>query len=162
MFCYTNLMPRTYRLKKILTLPNLLFILILLIGLFFRLYKITNWFEFGHEQDLQSWIVKDIIIDKHPRLINKKTSITGLFIGPLYYYSLILSFLLLKLDPIASFIPVTLFSLATIISVYFVFSKLYGKKVGLIGSFIYSASISITLLDRWAVPTDRKSTRLNS
>ncbi|OGM13083.1 hypothetical protein A3A76_01655 [Candidatus Woesebacteria bacterium RIFCSPLOWO2_01_FULL_39_23] len=146
-------MPRTYRLKKILTLPNLLFILILLIGLFFRLYKITNWFEFGHEQDLQSWIVKDIIIDKHPRLIGQETSITGLFIGPLYYYSLILSFLLLKLDPIASFIPVTLFSLATIISVYFVFSKLYGKKVGLIGSFIYSASISITLLDRWAVPT---------
>ncbi|MFX0211418.1 MAG: ArnT family glycosyltransferase [Candidatus Hodarchaeota archaeon] len=118
-----------------------------------RIYKFSEFFQFGHEQDLQAWIVKDILIDQHPRLIGQETSIPGLFIGPLYYYLLVPFFAILGMDPRASIIPITLISLATIVSVYFVLTKLYGKKVGFIGAFIYSVSPAIVFLDRWAVPT---------
>ena len=73
---------------------NKIFVVIFVIGLFFRIYRLADNFGFGHEQDLQAWIVKDIALDHHPRLIGQETSITGLFIGPLYYYILALFFAL--------------------------------------------------------------------
>ncbi|OGM12079.1 hypothetical protein A2Z22_03225 [Candidatus Woesebacteria bacterium RBG_16_34_12] len=132
---------------------NKFFILIFLIGLFLRVYKLSSFFQFSHEQDLQAWIVKDILVDHHPRLIGQETSITGFFIGPLYYYMLIPFFFLFNMDPRASIIPITFISLATIVSVYYIYTKLFGKKVGEIGSFIYAISPAIVFLDRWAVPT---------
>ncbi|MBU0570271.1 glycosyltransferase family 39 protein, partial [Patescibacteria group bacterium] len=128
-------------------------LVILLLGLFLRIFKFSEFFQFNHEQDLQAWIVKDILINKHPRLIGQETSIVGLFIGPLYYYLLVPFFAIFNFDPRASIIPVTLISLATIASVYFVLTKLFDKKVGTIGALLYATSPAIIFLDRWAVPT---------
>ncbi|MDO8657992.1 MAG: hypothetical protein Q7K55_04580, partial [Candidatus Levybacteria bacterium] len=63
-----------------------LLILILLLGLFFRIYKLEIFYPWGHDQDLFAWIAKDILIDGHFRLIGQETSIIGVFIGPLFYY----------------------------------------------------------------------------
>jgi 4-amino-4-deoxy-L-arabinose transferase-like glycosyltransferase len=142
----------TIKKKFKLKIPALLLV-ILLLGLFLRTFKFSKFFQFGHEQDLQAWIVKDILINKHPRLIGQETSIVGLFIGPLYYYLLVPFFAIFKLDPRASLIPITFISLATIASVYFVLTKLFGKKVGNVGALIYAVSPAIIFLDRWAVPT---------
>lgn len=141
--------------KKIINFVgnNWLLLFILFIGLFFRIYKAVDYFSYGHEQDLQAWIVKDILVDHHLRLIGQETSITGLFIGPLYYYILAFFFLVTGLNPASSIIPVTFISLATIASVYIVGLKLFGKVTGTIASFIYAMSLNIVFLDRWAVPT---------
>ncbi len=128
-------------------------LVILLLGLFLRIFKFSEFFQFSHEQDLQAWIVKDILINKHPRLIGQETSIVGLFIGPLYYYLLVPFFAIFNFDPRASLIPVTAISLATIASVYFVLTKLFDKKIGNIGALIYAVSPAIIFLDRWTVPT---------
>jgi len=126
---------------------------ILLLGLFFRTYKLADLMEYGHEQDLQSWIVKDILIDKHQRLIGQETSVTGVFIGSLYNYLEAIGYKIFNMDPIGGYVPLTIVSGATILSVYWVLKQLYGQRVGLVGSLIYSASISIVFLDRWMVPT---------
>lgn len=98
--------------KKTVQNKNLKIILVILIlGLFARVYKLTDLFGFGHEQDLQAWIVKDILIDKHPRLIGQETSVPGLFIGPFYYYMLVPFFALFKLNPLSSYILITAISL---------------------------------------------------
>lgn len=132
---------------------NWVLLLILFIGLFFRTYRVVDYFTYGHEQDLQAWIVKDILIDHHPRLIGQETSITGLFIGPLYYYVLALFFAIFRYSPISSIFPITIISLITIASFYFVVSKFFGKVAGLTASFIYAVSLNIVFLDRWVVPT---------
>lgn len=132
---------------------HLPFLLILLLGFFTRIYKLESFFGYGHEQDLQAWIVKDILVDKHLRLIGQETSIHGLFIGPLYYYILIPFFAVFNLNPISSYIPITIVSLLTLISVYYVFLNLYDKKTAIIACLIYAISPTITILDRWVVPT---------
>ena len=71
-------------------------ILILLIGLFFRTYAVVGRYDFAHDHDLFSWIVKDIVVDNHPRLIGQLTSAPGIFIGAFFYYSLVPFFLLLS------------------------------------------------------------------
>lgn len=140
--------------KKLQSNPHLLILgLILIIALFFRTYKIVDWFEFAHDGDLYSWIVKDIVVDKHIRLIGQLTSAPGIFIGPLFYYTLIPFFLLTRMDPVGAVIPITIIGVATVFSYYYVFSKLFTKGIGLIIAFMHASLLTIIGFDRWVVPS---------
>lgn len=127
--------------------------LILLIGLFFRSYQIVERFEFAHDGDLYSWIVKDIIIDHHPRLIGQLTSAPGIFIGGLFYYLLIPFFLLTKMDPIGVTGFGVIIGLLTIISYYSILTRLFNRTSGLIAAFLHAVLITSIGFDRWIVPT---------
>ena len=142
-------MPKKYFFKKEL----LLLALILALAVFFRLYRAQELYTFELDQDLFSWIVKDLLINHHIRLIGQLTSIDGVFIGPLYYYLLAIFFFIFKMNPVGGLFLATGISVATILSVYYVFSKFFGKNVGIIGSLLYSFSLPIILIDRWIVPT---------
>src|SRR3989338_6869626 len=127
--------------------------LILSIGLFFRTYQIIERFEFAHDGDLYSWIVKDIVVNHHFRLIGQLTSAPGIFIGGLFYYLLIPFFLLSNMDPIGTTSFAIIIGLTTIFSLYFVLSKLFKTEVGLIAAFLYATLITTVNADRWIVPT---------
>lgn len=127
--------------------------LILLLGLFFRSYQLVERFEFAHDGDLYSWIVKDIVIDGHPRLIGQLTSAPGIFIGSLFYYLLIPFFLITKMDPVGAAYFGIIIGVATIISYYFVFSKLFKIEAGLIAASLYATLLATINTDRWVVPT---------
>lgn len=127
--------------------------LILLIGLFFRSYQLTERFEFAHDGDLYSWTIKDIVVNHHFRLIGQLTSAPGIFIGGLFYYLLIPFFLITKMDPIGTIYFAVIIGLSTIFSLYFVMSKLFKTEVGLIAAFLYAALLTPINADRWVVPT---------
>ncbi len=130
-----------------------LLITILLIGLFLRVYKPLQLYMYGHDQDLAGWIVKDIIVNGHLRLIGQETSSQGVFIGPLFYYLQIPFYLLTKMDSMGTIILVTLLGMFSIFSFFFCFSKIFGKKVGLISAFIYATGVYFIFTDREVVPT---------
>lgn len=92
---------------------------ILLIGLVMRVYNFEKSFAFAHDQDLYSWIAKDIVVDKHLRIVGQITSVDGVFIGPLYYYMMAFAYLLFGMDPVSAIVPLTLVGLLTIISFLF-------------------------------------------
>lgn len=128
--------------------------LIIAIALFFRTYQMIAQADFGHDADLYSWIVKDIVVNKHLRLVGQETSAPGVFIGPFFYYSLVPFFLLSNMDPVAAHIPITIFGILTVISYYIVFSKLFNNKVGLIASLLYAVLISMAVwFDRRLAPS---------
>ena len=131
----------------------LILIFILLVGLFFRSYQIVERFEFAHDGDLYSWIVKDIVVNHHIRLIGQLTSAPGIFIGPAFYYLLVPFFILTKMDPIGTIYFSIIIGLVTMFSLYFVLSKLFKTEVGLIGAFLYAVLLSTVNTDRWVVPT---------
>lgn len=140
-------------LNKLKSKEIIILIFILLIGLLFRTYKLEELYIFEHDQDLFSWIVKDILVDKHLRLIGQLTSIDGLFIGPFFYYLLVPFFALTNLNPVGALIPAILLGLITVWSFYFVFVKLFNVKIGIIAAFLYSVSLGSVFYDRWVVPT---------
>lgn len=143
------------RIPKIIK-PNpylLLLGLILIIALFFRSYKLVDWFEFAHDGDLYSWIVKDILVDGHSRLIGQQTTAPGIFIGPLFYYMLIPFFILTKMDPVGAVFPITIIGVLTVASYYFVFSRLFNKEIGLLTAFLYATLLSLVYFDRRVVPS---------
>lgn len=134
--------------------PHLyILILILFIAFFFRTYKLIDWLSFDQDAELYSWIAKDIIVNKHIRLIGQLTSAPGVFIGPLFYYLNIPFFILFNMDPVASVIPILIIGMFTVYSYYWVFKKLYSQRVGLIASFVYATSLYTISFDRWVVPS---------
>ncbi len=134
--------------------PHLIILLFILsIGLFFRTYQIVDRFDFGHDADLYSWIVKDIVVNHHPRLIGQLTSAPGIFIGPIFYYSLVPFFIITGMDPVGAIIPIIILGFLTSLSYYYVFCKLFNKNIGLIMSFLNAASLWLINLDRQVIPT---------
>lgn len=141
------------RFLKMTKSKNFLVLSILLIGLFLRIYKARSLFVYSHDQDLSSWIVKDIVLNGHLRLGGQQTSILGVFIGPLFYYLLVPFYLLFRMDPVAGVALVTTFGIFSVGSSYFVFSKLFGKIAGLVGGLFWATSYFFIFNDREVVPT---------
>lgn len=127
--------------------------LIFVLGAFLRFYELPQRFLYNHDHDLQAWIVKDILVNKHLRLIGQETSTSGVFIGPFYYYLLIPFYLIFRMDPIGTAVFSSLLGLFGIFSFYFVFSKTYGKKAGLIAATLYAVSYYTVRNDREVIPT---------
>lgn len=128
-------------------------ILILAVGLFLRLYKPLDFYIYNHDGDLASWIVKDVVVNHHFRLIGQETSVHGVFIGPLFYYLLIPFYLLGRMDPFGGVFLSALIGIFTIFSFYWVFTKIFNRKVGFVSAIIYSLSFYTVLTDRDVVPT---------
>jgi len=132
---------------------NRYIILIILAGLFLRVWHPLQFFQYSHDQDLAGWFIRDILINHHFRLIGQETSSHGIFIGPFFYYLQIPFYLLTHLDPAeALLLPIILGTFA-IFSIYFILTKIFSKTSGLIGALIYSLSVLIVFTDREVVPT---------
>ncbi|KKQ25680.1 MAG: glycosyl transferase family protein [Candidatus Woesebacteria bacterium GW2011_GWA1_37_8] len=132
---------------------NWLVILIIAVGMFLRFYQLFDRFSYGHDQDLASWFVKDILVNHHFRLIGQETSTTGIFIGPIYYYLMTLFYKIFGMDPIGGAYLILTISLFGILSLYFVVNKIFGKTTAVFALLIYSLSFYMVMNDREVVPT---------
>lgn len=132
---------------------NWILCLILLVGLFLRSYKPLTLFQYSHDQDLAGWFVRDVLLNHHIRLIGQETSSHGIFIGPYFYYLQIPFYILARMDPAGSILLPIIIGTFAIFSVYFVFTKIFSKNVGLIGALVYAVSTLIIFTDREVVPT---------
>lgn len=124
---------------------KILLFLVLTLGLLTRSYQLRERFGYTHDNDLAGWVVKDIIVDRHLRLIGQLTSSPGIFIGPLFYYLQIPFYLIAGMDPIGGA------WLSVIIGLLGVASMWYAG--GFIPSLIYAVSFLISNTEREVTPT---------
>ncbi len=117
------------------------------------MYQFRERFNYNHDNDLSAWIVKDIVVDKHLRLIGQQTTALGIFIGPLFYYALIPFYLITRMDPIGTVAFPWFIGLASIISFYYVVNKIWARRPALIAALLYAASFGISATEREIVPT---------
>ncbi len=132
---------------------NWILIVILVLGLFLRAWHPLQLFQYGHDNDLGGWIVRDVLVNHHLRLIGQETSSHGIFIGPYFYYLQIPFYLLTAMDPSGILVLSSILGIFAIFSIYFVLKEMFNKNVGFIGSFIYAVSVLIVFTDREVVPT---------
>lgn len=82
---------------------KLLILIILLIGLIYRLFISSNGnFIFNMDNGRDMIDVREMVVLKHLRLIGPTTSIDGVFYGPVWYYMLSIPFILSGGNPFAS------------------------------------------------------------
>ncbi|MBI5358763.1 hypothetical protein HZB69_04030 [Candidatus Amesbacteria bacterium] len=124
---------------------KIILILVLGLGLLTRSYQYRDRASYTHDNDLAGWVIKDILVDKHVRLIGQLTSSPGIYIGGLFYYLQIPFYWLANMDPIGGvWLSITI-GLLGVASMWYV--------AGFTPSLIYALSFLISNTEREVVPT---------
>ncbi|OGG00522.1 hypothetical protein A2Y99_03740 [Candidatus Gottesmanbacteria bacterium RBG_13_37_7] len=119
---------------------RIILILILILGAFFRFYRIRDYLTFLGDEGRDVLVVKRMIVDHKFTLLGPITSVGSMYMGPVFYYFMIPFLWLFNLDPVGPAVMVALFSLATLYLVYRLGSEFFNRSVGLIASFLFAIS----------------------
>lgn len=143
-------------------LTFLYFASIFIIFLFFRSWSIDKFQYWSDDEQLLWYIVRHIIIDRHPSLVVVNTAL-GVSLGSIYHLFISPWYFLTKLNPQLILLLGNIFSLASLLAIYKAGKLLGGKKAALIASFLYSASFISSLFDRrlWALTPNFLATSLS-
>lgn len=123
-------------------------ILIVLIGMFLRLFNLEKTASFDADQENFAWTAVRIIEGKRPVLIGIKAGEFPVFIGPLMYYIYSLFYFIFSMDPIGVNYLSLIFAFFTMISLFFVVKEIFGLKTGIFTLLVYSYSALFINYDR--------------
>ncbi len=118
---------------------NIALALILLVGGFLRLYRISEYLTFLGDEGRDVLVVKHIL-DGNLTLLGPTASVGGFFLGPIYYYMMAPFLFLFNFNPVGPAVMVALFGVATIWLVYRVTREFFGYYPALISSLLYAIS----------------------
>lgn len=137
-----SLPNKSHFMKRVFSLfqKHWLFLIILGLSLFFRLYRLDELTTFGGDQGQDFLVVYDMVVHHKLTLIGIKTSIAGFFQGPIYLYMLFPAFWLMNLNPLAGPLSAVFISIITLIILYFVSNTFFSQRVALIGSALFAVS----------------------
>lgn len=121
-------------------LKLLLFACILALTSYTHLYRIGHTFTFHNDEARDVLIVKKMVDTKTPVLLGPQTSVGNMYLGPLYYYFMLPSLVLSKMDPIGPAIMVALFGIMTTCGLYLYASKKFGIWAGVAAALFYAMS----------------------
>lgn len=123
------------RIKNILA-KNKLVVLLILIGIFLRLYKLDEFVTFLGDQGRDAIIIKRIITLEHFPAIGPISSIGQVFLGPFFYYLMTPFLLLFNLNPLGLAFGSAFFSIIGIVSAYLIVRKELNKQTGFFFLFL--------------------------
>lgn len=113
--------------------------IILLLGGFLRLYRISDYMTFLGDEGRDALVVYEIL-HGNLTLLGPTASVGGFFFGPIYYYFMAPFLWLFHYDPVGPAVMVALFGVGAIFLTYLAGSKFFGRNAGLIAAFLFSIS----------------------
>lgn len=124
--------------------------LIILAGLFLRLYRIQDFYMFLADQGRDAVIIRRIILLQKFPLIGPPSSIGEVFLGPLYYYIIAPFLWIFRSNPVGLAIGVGLLSMGATTLIYFIVRKIVSRKAALILSLFISFSALFVDIGRFS------------
>lgn len=115
-----------------------LFILIgiLVVAFVLRIYRLPEMVGFDFDQEYAAIFASGIINEYPVQLLGQGLSVQGLFMGPFYFYYLVPFFAIFNLHPIGGYIGSIVLGLIITALYYFLLRDVFGRKAGLIASFL--------------------------
>ncbi len=126
---------------------NLIFILIVITGMYLRFYKIDTYRTFGWDQARDAWKVRDIIKGQIV-LAGPRTGVGQFHLGPFWYYLLTPFYLLTNMDPKAANYLNILVNLFNFAIIFIITKKIYDKNMALFVNFIYATNRYLVEINR--------------
>lgn len=136
--------------KSFFSKPIFWLVIITAIGLFLRLYRISDYLQFLGDQGRDVLIVKRMIVNHDFTLLGPTASVGGFYIGPLYYYFMLPFLWLWHLDPVGPAVMSALFGTATIVAIFFFCREFFNSRVGLIAAGLTMLSPKMVDISRFA------------
>ncbi len=119
---------------------DLIFVLIAVFAFFLRFYRFYPNLRLDGEIGDNYLDIKNILNGTRTPLLGSPTSHPWLYFGPFFYWLSVPFFLIFNFDPVGPFFLILAVSILTVIFCYIFITKLFGKKVALISSFLISMS----------------------
>lgn len=114
--------------------------LIVLLGGFFRLYRISDYMTFLGDEGRDALVVKRLILDGDLVFVGPGTSVGNMYLGPFYYYFMAPFLFFSNFDPVGPAVGVALLGVLTIIFVWYISYKWSGGWGSIFASFLYAIS----------------------
>lgn len=125
-----------------------LLLVILVIGAFLRLYKISEYMTFLGDEGRDVIVVRRLLVNLDLILIGPGTSIGNMYLGPLYYYMMAPALFLASYSPVGPAIQIALLGVATIFFVWFVAREWFGRIAAFSASLLYAISPTVIIHSR--------------
>lgn len=125
-------------------------LVLFLIALFFRLYRIEEFITFLGDQGRDAIVLKRILTLEHLPAIGASSSIGGVFLGPFYYYFIAPWLLLFNFNPVGPAVGVAIFSSFYVLINYFIVKELLDEKTAFISSILITFSLTLIYLSRFS------------
>jgi len=126
-------------------------VIILVLGLFLRLYDVGSAMHFGQDEARDAFVVKSItegnLVLLGPAAPNNWS---GFHLGPAMYYLLVPFYWLGGLSPVGGVWAIAIFSSASLFLVYYLGRQLLGRVAGLSASALFAVSFLMVYYGRWA------------
>lgn len=122
-------------------------IIVLLFLVFLRFWKSVEWFSFNFDEEYQALLAWQQVKDFHPIWIGVSAGNFGFYLGPAFTYLNALLLWVSKGDLSLLAYFSSLFGVVTTISIFYVASRIFSKKVGLVSAIIYGFSALIIYFD---------------
>lgn len=118
----------------------LLLVLILLLGIFLRFYQIHGHATFLGDEGRDALIVKGMIVDHKFTLLGPTASFGNLYLGPAYYYMMLLPLWLANFDPVGPAMMVATFGVLAIILLWKMARDFFGPVAAFSAASLYAVS----------------------
>lgn len=127
-------------------------IVILLLAAWFRLFRIGEYMTFLGDEGRDARVVRNLLVNFDPVLIGPMTSVVTnaghMYLGPLYYYLSAPFMLLAGISPVGPSVMVALFSMATMVMMWWLGRKWWHPTAGLVASVLYAVSPTVIFYSR--------------
>lgn len=118
----------------------ILLLAVLILAAFLRFYKLDQYMIFLGDEGRDAIIVKEMVLGNHFPLIGPPTSVGNIYLGPLYYYMMLIPMSIFYLNPAGASGMVAAIGVLTVGFIYYLGKIWFGKKAGLISAFLYTIS----------------------
>ena len=136
-----------------MTYRKVLLILIIILSLFFKCYRLTDRYGFSWDQEDDALKTMSMVWNRKPLLIGPRVaSENGFFAGPFHYYFLLPFYFLGQGSPYAGVAAMMTIDILTVMAYFLVGHRLYGEKVGFLAAFVAACKTGLTSWNAMYIP----------
>lgn len=127
---------------------NIFVILVFLISLFLRLYKLGSFMQFIPDQGWFYLSARDMILTHIVPLVGPPTSHPWIHHGPLWTYTLALLLLLSRFNPVGPAYFIAFLGSATVVLFYKTTLKMFSKNIASVATLLFATSPLVVMNSR--------------
>lgn len=115
---------------------------------FLRFWNLSDLLHFTLDEELEAFIVKNIIVGFHFPAIGVSVAPVGIHLSPFFYYLVAIPFWLGNLNPLAWGVTASSLGTVTTIALYLTARKMFSLRIAIFASFLYASSFLMVLYDK--------------
>lgn len=127
---------------------NWLILSILFLAAFLRFWKLSELLHFTLDEELEAFIVKNIVTGFHQPAIGISVAPVGIHLSPIFYYIVAIPFWIGNQDPLSWGIFASVIGVITTLVFYLTTKKMFSPRIAVWATLLYSGSFLMVLYDK--------------